>query len=198
MNEADAQIQSLMEQNRKIEAVKLAREAYGLGLAEAKAYVEAIDAGETPVSGPWKVEREVVPLADRVKAGEGFDAEIDDLLRVRKKIEAVKIYRERTGMGLKDSKDAIELRMVDLGLQSRPSKCFIATAAFGGADEPEVKTLRRFRGRVLRRSTGGRAFIRAYETVSPPLAGLVERSETLAAVVRVGVRVVARMTERIG
>lgn len=198
MNHADEQIQSLMKQGRKIEAIKVTREAYGLGLAEAKAYVEAIDAGESPAAWAQPGMPDPVPLAERVKAGEGFDPEIDDLLRVRKKLEAVKLYRERTRLGLKESKDAIELRMVELGLQTRPSKCFIATAAFGGADEPEVKALRGFRGRVLRKSAGGRAFIRVYETLSPPIASVVERSEALAAVVRVGVRVMARWVERIG
>lgn len=188
MNHADEQIRSLIERGRKIEAIKAAREVYGLGLAEAKSYVEALQAGEKPG----------LEMPERVPPGEAFDSQIDDLLRVRKKIDAIKVYRERTGLGLKDSKDAIESRMVQLGLQSRPSKCFIATAAFGGADEPEVKTLRRFRGRVLRKSAGGRAFIAVYETLSPPIAGVVERSETLAAVVRVGVRVMARWVERIG
>jgi large subunit ribosomal protein L7/L12 len=31
-----------------------------------------------------------------------------DMLRQRRKIEAIKLYRERTGEGLKDAKDAVE------------------------------------------------------------------------------------------
>ena len=34
--------------------------------------------------------------------------EVEGLLREGKKIEAIKIYRERTGYGLKEAKDAVE------------------------------------------------------------------------------------------
>ncbi|NJN97033.1 MAG: hypothetical protein HC875_24520 [Anaerolineales bacterium] len=39
------QIRSLLQQGNKIEAIKIYREATGVGLAEAKAAVEAIEAG---------------------------------------------------------------------------------------------------------------------------------------------------------
>lgn len=34
--------------------------------------------------------------------------EIDELLRQGKKIEAIKVYRQRTGVGLKEAKEAVE------------------------------------------------------------------------------------------
>ena len=34
--------------------------------------------------------------------------QIADLIRRGKKIEAIKVYREQTGVGLKDAKDAVE------------------------------------------------------------------------------------------
>jgi ribosomal protein L7/L12 len=34
--------------------------------------------------------------------------EIQDLLRRGRKIDAIKVYRERTGLGLKEAKDAVE------------------------------------------------------------------------------------------
>jgi hypothetical protein len=40
--------------------------------------------------------------------------------------------------------------------------CFIATAVYGDLNHPRVVTLRRFRDQVLRKSTGGRFFIRWY------------------------------------
>ncbi|NPV01757.1 MAG: hypothetical protein HPY53_10295 [Brevinematales bacterium] len=37
-----------------------------------------------------------------------FEYELQDLIRAGNKIEAIKRYREQTGMGLKEAKDAIE------------------------------------------------------------------------------------------
>ncbi len=47
--------------------------------------------------------------------------------------------------------------------------CYVATCVYGSYDCPEVWTLRRFRDNTLAKSTGGRAFIRAYYAVSPAL-----------------------------
>ena len=41
---------------------------------------------------------------------EDADAEIDALLRAGQKIQAIKVMRERTGLGLKEAKDAVEAR----------------------------------------------------------------------------------------
>ena len=73
----------------------------------------------------------------------------------------------------------------DPALKAR-SRCFIATAACG-SDSGEVATLRRFRDRVLENSDFGRAFVRSYYRVSPPIALLVESSPRLASVVRTAV-----------
>ena len=56
------------------------------------------------------------------------------------------------------------------GGSGRP--CFIATAALG-ADAPEVVLLRDFRDTVLRTTLPGRALVRLYEFVSPPLAARI-------------------------
>jgi hypothetical protein len=62
--------------------------------------------------------------------------------------------------------------------------CFVATAAYGDYDAPEVVFLRRYRDESLRKGVLGRAFIQAYYAVSPPLARLVTKSELLRAGVR--------------
>lgn len=47
--------------------------------------------------------------------------------------------------------------------------CYVATAVYGSYDCPQVWTLRRFRDDTLAETWYGRAFIRAYYTVSPTL-----------------------------
>jgi hypothetical protein len=54
--------------------------------------------------------------------------------------------------------------------------CFVATAAFGDYDHPQVAILRRFRDRVLSRSDLGRQVISFYYEHSPALAGWIARS----------------------
>ncbi len=53
------------------------------------------------------------------------------------------------------------------------SRCFIATAACGTPDHPLVDALRAFRDRRLLRHRSGRAFVRLYERLSPPLAAWI-------------------------
>jgi len=81
-----------------IHAIKLYREATGVGLAEAKDAVEAMARGEA-----------VKPPAGRVDYDNPIlEAKIHSLLANRQKIEAVKIYREEYGVGLKEAKDAVD------------------------------------------------------------------------------------------
>ncbi|MBA3531609.1 MAG: ribosomal protein L7/L12 [Ardenticatenales bacterium] len=77
----DEEIQRLVAQDKKLEAIKRVREITGMGLKESKDYVEAL-----------------MPLDEEVRA----------LLARGKKIEAVKRVREETGMGLKEAKDYVE------------------------------------------------------------------------------------------
>ena len=68
----------------------------GVGLAEAKAAVEALDRGE---SAP--------PHADAPAPPE-VDALLWESLKSGRKIDAIKRYRELTGCGLRDAKEAVE------------------------------------------------------------------------------------------
>jgi len=68
------------------------------------------------------------------------------------------------------------------GLKSRA--CFIATAAYGDPDAPEVEALRRFRDRRLLTNLPGKAFVRLYYRVSPPFARLIARRPGLRTAVR--------------
>lgn len=57
--------------------------------------------------------------------------------------------------------------------KNRP-RCFIASAAFEGFDDPTVDVLRLYRDRVLRRSPWGRRFTRLYYRYSPPIARRID------------------------
>jgi ribosomal protein L7/L12 len=95
----DDELRALLAEGRKIEAIKRYREATGADLAAAKEAVEALERGEMATAkGP---------------VDSSLEAEIVSLLEGGKKIEAVKIYRERTGMGLKEAKDAVEAIAAD-------------------------------------------------------------------------------------
>jgi ribosomal protein L7/L12 len=52
-----------------------------------------------------------------------FDAELVSLLREGKKIAAIKRYREETGAGLKDAKDAVEEIARRLEITSQKAGC---------------------------------------------------------------------------
>jgi hypothetical protein len=63
-------------------------------------------------------------------------------------------------------------------------QCFIATAACGTDQAEEVVRLRAFRDTVLRKTSYGRALIRIYQRLSPPVARLVARSDLARRLVR--------------
>jgi Ribosomal protein L7/L12 C-terminal domain len=43
-----------------------------------------------------------------IDPNQGLDRQISDLVRSGQKIEAIKLYREQTGVGLKEAKDYVE------------------------------------------------------------------------------------------
>ncbi len=82
----------------KIEAIKILREATGIGLKDAKEAVERQMAGEPPFP------------PDQQRSGDvgAFPLAAVTALQGGKFIEAVKIVREARGIGLKDAKDAVD------------------------------------------------------------------------------------------
>jgi len=59
--------------------------------------------------------------------------------------------------------------------------CFIATAVYGNEMAQEVAVLRVFRDRYLQTNRPGRAFVRGYYRLSPPLAHFIARHPALRA-----------------
>ena len=92
-------IAELLARGQKIEAIKRYRTLTGVGLKEAK---DAVESWERAGSAP------AIPTATPAPAPGGDIAEVHALARSGKKIEAIKRYRELTGVGLKEAKDAVE------------------------------------------------------------------------------------------
>lgn len=80
---------------RTVEAIKLLREATGMGLAEAKSLVDAHHAGR-PVAMPSTASPRSLPAA------------VSDALQRGNRVEAVRLLREKTGIGLKEAKDVVD------------------------------------------------------------------------------------------
>ena len=111
----ERELRSLLQQGRKIEAIKLYREQTGAGLADAKNAIEAMQA-DTNLR---------MPLPKVAPSGEALDleAELLRLLQEGQKIEAIKHYREWTGAGLKDAKDAVEALAARHGIVAKSAGC---------------------------------------------------------------------------
>jgi ribosomal protein L7/L12 len=93
----EASPEQLLRAGRKLEAIKRYRELTGVGLKEAKDAVEAMMEGGRSSSLPPKSS-----LLRQVN-----DSEIEAQIRSGHLIDAIKLYREKTGVGLKEAKDAV-------------------------------------------------------------------------------------------
>lgn len=97
-----SELSDVLAKDGVISAIKQYREWTGLGLAEAKAAVEAFQRGNEPT---------------RL----GSDAEVANLLTVGHKTEAIKLVRERTGAGLKQAKEVVDSVAESRGIKAPES-----------------------------------------------------------------------------
>ncbi len=122
--EQERQIRELIARDQKIAAIKLYREATNSSLKDAK---EAVDAMEMSAAINF-------PASTQISTQDSFlDNRIKRLLAERKKIEAVKAYREAYNCGLKEAKDAvdaIEIQMRMGGTSNTPSTSAIRNDPF--------------------------------------------------------------------
>ena len=110
--ELESEIRTCLERGDKIQAIKICREGTNLGLIEAKNLVESIENGD-PVAPPTgSLEKELIAILE--KSG---------------KIAAIKHYRDRTGAGLKDAKDTVELIASENRVIIAPGKGCLSSAA---------------------------------------------------------------------
>ena len=127
-----AAVRDTARSGNKIGAIKLYREYTGTGLAEAKEAVEKLEAGQPLESLPLGGMPAII-VPERA-------AWIQEALFKGDKIEAIKLYREGTNLGLKESKEAVEKLEVDLRQKSperftaNPSgkSCLVLLVACGG------------------------------------------------------------------
>ena len=103
----------------KIAAIKLCREATGMGLAEAKDWVEKLETSPDAPLSPGPETGALSPLADLLFAG--------------RKIDAIKLYREQVkpGAGLAEAKESVE--QLEAGLRAQHPEKFTAKAKSGCA-----------------------------------------------------------------
>lgn len=90
-----AEIEAIVADGEMIEAIKRYRELTGASLATAKRDVDRLRPG--------------LSLGEEAGAALEFAEELEELLRQGKKIEAIKRYREGTGAGLRDAKEAVDV-----------------------------------------------------------------------------------------
>ena len=109
----EPEVRSLLDQGRKIEAVKLYKDQTGVGLADAKNAVESMQASANPPSD----------------IGDDLEAELLRLLGRGEKLAAVKLYKEQKGVELADAKQAVESLAAKHGLETQRAGCLGVLAA---------------------------------------------------------------------
>lgn len=109
-DDLEQRIRLLLDQQQKIEAIKLYRAETGSSLEEAKDAVETFQSG-------WRLN---APERD---VPEDFEADLLRLLGEGKKIKAIKLYRQHKGSGLKEAKEAVELLGERHGMLVRGRGC---------------------------------------------------------------------------
>ncbi len=112
--DAAAEIDRLLADGQKIVAIKLYRDHTGVGLKEAKDRVESWAPGTVAAirTPPLVAPRSGGPLP-RASLPPEVASEVDRLVAAEQKISAIKLVREHTGLGLKESKDIVESWTID-------------------------------------------------------------------------------------
>ncbi|NNF57882.1 MAG: hypothetical protein HKN04_06540 [Rhodothermaceae bacterium] len=109
-------IAELIAQGRKLEAITLIREETGVGLAEAKAAVDQLSR-----SAPFN------PI-DAI-ASEDTKGEVQRRAYEGQTLEAIKLLREETGIGLKEAKALVDQMPVDAQRRTSGSLRLVVAAA---------------------------------------------------------------------
>lgn len=124
-----ADVQTLLAQGKKIEAIKRVRELTGLDLKEAKDYIEGIERG-VALTG---VSTQPPPLNGDPGT---VEQEARQILATGNAIAAIKRVRELTGLGLKEAKEYVDALQRGGALPVLPSA---AASEVATASAPELE-----------------------------------------------------------
>jgi ribosomal protein L7/L12 len=105
---SDPELVTLLKQGHFIPALKRYRDQHGVGLDEARA---ALEAWRTQATSSSKVAKVIDTAASDVVS----DPQIVAAIRKRNFIEAIKLYRAKTGVSLQDAKEAIDTWRRNMG-----------------------------------------------------------------------------------
>lgn len=121
----EEELRELLAAGNKMQAIKRYREENDSGLAEAKEAVEVLAAGGNVAdsSSSTKVTVDDPELIDEVK----------DLIGQGNPLLAVKLVRERTGRGLKESKELVDQIGVESGLTTPSGSGCLGAVLFATA-----------------------------------------------------------------
>jgi ribosomal protein L7/L12 len=190
---------TLLKGGMKKDAIKEYSEEYECSIAEAEVQMNNL---EIKYNIPQNIPQKDTSQFNELLNTDSNDAELLQMLREGKKIQAIKYYREKTNCSLADAKyyvDNLEKPLIasnniQKGIQTgsgskgpSPTKtegCFIATVCYGSYNAYEVTILRRFRDNVLNNYSYGRLFIKTYYAISPALAKLIDKSEAIKIIIR--------------
>jgi len=94
MEKLDDQIHELLDQGRKVAAIKLVRRTTGWGLRKSKEYIDNLALAAQPAIG--------------AAAEAALEKEVEALIQQDRFMEAIKLVRERTGWGLRECKTFVD------------------------------------------------------------------------------------------
>ena len=106
---------NLVLSGQMIRAIKVYREDTGASLADAKAAVERMEQRMrlSPLRDQVTIESPTVVSLD----ADALRSEVESLIGQRKQIHAIKLYRERTGVGLRVAKETVDQIARDMQLR---------------------------------------------------------------------------------
>lgn len=99
-------IESLVRKGNKLQAIAIYRREMGVDLKAAKDAIDALESGM-----PWAL---LAPVGHHPQVENNVDDQVRELLRRGQKIEAIKLVRETTDLGLAEAKMLVESYEVDL------------------------------------------------------------------------------------
>ena len=109
-------VASMLEQGRRIDAVRMYREQTGAGLQEASAAVEAL--GQIEKSSTRRT------YVSRASSAANLESDLWALIQMGQRARAIEVYRERTGESAQRAKDVIEVLARERGVAAGGTGCF--------------------------------------------------------------------------